>query len=50
MLRPVAAATFVLLLFSGLSLSACPDGWTPAQGSCYKITDRPLNWHAARQV
>ncbi len=50
MLRLVATTTFYFLLFSGSTLTGCPDGWTPAQGSCYRITDRPMNWHAARQV
>ena len=38
------------LTFFILSVSACPDGWISAGGSCYFMSPENMNWETAQQV
>ena len=48
--RPVLILLALNALLPLGILCACPDGWISGGGSCYRITDKPMNWHAAREV
>ena len=42
----------ILLVFSVLSVGACPAGWMGTEGGdyCYLVSRVPMNWYASQQV